>query len=461
MKRWKSIAGTILLTLFVGIFVGNGNLFAQRQGRQHFGGKQHAMFWAQLTEAQQQQMQEKLKELRGQNATRAEINAVIKEMLTGFGIKMPDNFGQRQGRANFARGQQGTFGLNLTDEQRTAVRDKIKELRQAGKTPAEIHTAAGELLQSFGITLPDNWAEMQGRRMGRGRHPAFMSRLTDEQRKELREKTKAMRDEGKTPAEIHAAAGEMLQSFGVTLPDNWAEMQGRRMGRGRHPAFMSRLTDEQRKELREKTKAMRDESKTPAEIHAAVGELLQSFGVTLPDNWDQQMRFHGRRGHKGTFWAKLTQEQRTALREKIKAMKDSGAKPAEIRKAVREMLQEFGINPREMRNGRRDQNNRRMQGKAGAARQQTGLEARNYPNPFNPETNIEYTLQNPEKVTLRIYNVNGQVVRTLLNGSQSAGTHTVLWNGRNERGAMVPSGLYFYRIDAGKNSLTQGMILMK
>ena len=73
----------------------------------------------------------------------------------------------------------------------------------------------------------------------------------------------------------------------------------------------------------------------------------------------------------------------------------------------------------------------------------------NFPNPFNPETTIKYNLAEGANVQLRIYNVVGQVVRTLVAEQQGAGRYTVRWNGTDDRGVSVSSGIYFYQIAAG------------
>jgi hypothetical protein len=78
----------------------------------------------------------------------------------------------------------------------------------------------------------------------------------------------------------------------------------------------------------------------------------------------------------------------------------------------------------------------------------------NYPNPFNPETTIEFTLPRPEKVRVIIYDMRGNLVRTLLDGAQkSPGQYRLNWNGLDDRGKPVSSGVYFYRIQT--NSFTQ------
>jgi hypothetical protein len=88
----------------------------------------------------------------------------------------------------------------------------------------------------------------------------------------------------------------------------------------------------------------------------------------------------------------------------------------------------------------------------------------NYPNPFNPSTTISFALPESGRLTLRIYSVTGQLVRELVHGEMASGRHTVSWNGRNDLGAQVASGLYFYRLEAqsqnGKATFTQTRRLM-
>ncbi len=87
--------------------------------------------------------------------------------------------------------------------------------------------------------------------------------------------------------------------------------------------------------------------------------------------------------------------------------------------------------------------------------------AQNYPNPFNPETEIRYALPQAERVTIEIFNVLGQKVRTLLNTQQNAGYYNVRWNGRDNNGRLAGSGLYIYRISAGSFVAARKMILLR
>ncbi len=90
----------------------------------------------------------------------------------------------------------------------------------------------------------------------------------------------------------------------------------------------------------------------------------------------------------------------------------------------------------------------------------------NYPNPFNPETWIPYQLANPAEVTVTIYAANGAVVRTLDLGHQRAGSYAsrhraAYWDGRNEIGEQVASGVYFYTLSAGDFAATRKMLILK
>jgi len=85
----------------------------------------------------------------------------------------------------------------------------------------------------------------------------------------------------------------------------------------------------------------------------------------------------------------------------------------------------------------------------------------NYPNPFNPETNIEFSVPVGGRVSLKIYNVAGQLVKVLADDVYAAGRHSINWNGTNENGKNVASGVYFYRMESGQTTLMKKMILMK
>lgn len=85
----------------------------------------------------------------------------------------------------------------------------------------------------------------------------------------------------------------------------------------------------------------------------------------------------------------------------------------------------------------------------------------NYPNPFNPETEIQYSLAKADNVKLVIYNVLGQTVKTLVDEYQTAGTKLVHWDGKDENGNEVASGIYFYQIQSGDFMQSRKMILLR
>ena len=85
----------------------------------------------------------------------------------------------------------------------------------------------------------------------------------------------------------------------------------------------------------------------------------------------------------------------------------------------------------------------------------------NYPNPFNPSTAIRFGLPQEANVTVNVYSVTGEKVKTLVNGSYPAGYHTVQWDGRNETGVKTAAGVYVYELKAGGKRLVKKMILTK
>lgn len=90
----------------------------------------------------------------------------------------------------------------------------------------------------------------------------------------------------------------------------------------------------------------------------------------------------------------------------------------------------------------------------------------NYPNPFNPSTTIRFSLPSQSNAdylptTLRIYNVLGRMVRTLVDEPMAAGTHDVIWDGKDEQGNQVASGIYFYKLRSGDYEDTKKMVMMK
>jgi len=87
--------------------------------------------------------------------------------------------------------------------------------------------------------------------------------------------------------------------------------------------------------------------------------------------------------------------------------------------------------------------------------------SQNYPNPFNPETKIEYALKKTGHVTLYIYNVLGEKVKTLLDQDQPAGFYQINWDGKNDNGKPISSGIYLYKLEVNGFSEAKRMLLLK
>lgn len=85
----------------------------------------------------------------------------------------------------------------------------------------------------------------------------------------------------------------------------------------------------------------------------------------------------------------------------------------------------------------------------------------NYPNPFNPSTTISFYLPESGEVVLEVFNIKGQRVKTLLNEKKETGSHDYVWNGTDQNGRIVSSGVYFYKISIGTKSIVSKMLLMK
>ena len=87
--------------------------------------------------------------------------------------------------------------------------------------------------------------------------------------------------------------------------------------------------------------------------------------------------------------------------------------------------------------------------------------SQNYPNPFNPNTHIDFNLAGACQVKLEVYNILGNKVKTLVNGKLGAGHKSITWDGKDEQGKELASGIYFYRLKADEFTLTNRMLLLK
>ena len=85
----------------------------------------------------------------------------------------------------------------------------------------------------------------------------------------------------------------------------------------------------------------------------------------------------------------------------------------------------------------------------------------NFPNPFNPSTTIAFSLPNDSFVSSSIFNIRGQLVATISNRHFESGHHSVIWNGTDDHGRQLGSGIYFYQLKADNIKATRRMILLK
>ncbi len=85
----------------------------------------------------------------------------------------------------------------------------------------------------------------------------------------------------------------------------------------------------------------------------------------------------------------------------------------------------------------------------------------NHPNPFNPTTTISYQLPENSKVNIKVFNIAGQLVATLIDEEQQAGYHEITWDGRSNSDKTVPSGVYLYRVRTDNGSIARKMMMLK
>jgi hypothetical protein len=89
------------------------------------------------------------------------------------------------------------------------------------------------------------------------------------------------------------------------------------------------------------------------------------------------------------------------------------------------------------------------------------LLGQNYPNPFNPVTTIEFILPGAGNITLKVYNISGQHITTLAEGFHESGPHAEIWDGTDETGEAVSSGVYLYRLDTPAGAIMKKMVLLR
>jgi len=209
---------------------------------------------AKLTADQQAQIKAKIADLKQQGATRPQIWQAVKDMLTGWGIALP------QGMAGRGQG----FMEKLTADQRGQLSAKIEEMRQQGATPEQIHQAIADMLKGWGIELPARGAGMGAR---------LMAKLTPDQQQQLKTKLADLKQQGATREQIRQAVVDMLNGWGIAPPQRPA---------GAGWGVTAKLTADQRAQVKAKIADLRQQGATREQIHQAIADMLKSWGIEVP-----------------------------------------------------------------------------------------------------------------------------------------------------------------------------------
>jgi alkylhydroperoxidase/carboxymuconolactone decarboxylase family protein YurZ len=209
----------------------------------------------------------------------------------------------------------------LIEEQKEELKATVEGMKNAGASKEEIRSAVKDLLKSWGIT-PQNQGNQSQRR-------ELMSQLTEEQQQLLKTKIEEMKNAGASKEEIRSAVGSLLKSWAVTPQSQGNQSQSR--------DWMSRLTEDQKKELKLTVEAMKNDGASKEEIKSVVKNMLKTWGITPQKQENQSQRRE--------WMNQLTEEQKQELKATLEEMKNAGASKEEIRSTVKKMLKNWGITP--------------------------------------------------------------------------------------------------------------------
>jgi Spy/CpxP family protein refolding chaperone len=159
-------------------------------------------------------------------------------------------------------------GLNLTEEQKTAIRDKVIEMRKAGASEEDLRATRRQMLEALGYNVPEGSSRDHGR-------AGHFGRLSEEQQAAVRDVVKQMEQKGASREEIHASVRTMLEGLGMKVPEDSGKHHG---GAG----FFSQLSEEQRAAVRDMVEQMKQQGASREETRASVHQMLKSFGVAAP-----------------------------------------------------------------------------------------------------------------------------------------------------------------------------------
>lgn len=208
----------------------------------------------------------------------------------------------------------------LTEEQRATLHEEVQAMKDAGATRDEVREYVGQQLEEWGIAL--NEAAQPRKRLThrqrvphRGSQSMFLGQLTDEQRTEVHNLIEQMKADEVAPEEIRAAVGERLESMGITLPEC---PQG----------LASQLAEDQLAEIQQIRDELKEADATREEIHEAVTAKLDEWGIEVVRPQRMPRRGLGKN---------LSPEQRNLLHDTVQEMRDAGATREEIRDAIAEL----------------------------------------------------------------------------------------------------------------------------
>ncbi|MDP2361796.1 MAG: FlgD immunoglobulin-like domain containing protein [bacterium] len=351
-----------------------------------------------------------------------------------------------------------TTWQELDSHQKSELRLMQARHLDEGTDAVQARAERDELLRSWGLAAP---AAGQGLGRGQGAR-GFCQDLSQEQRQQLWQLRQRLESEGAGPAAMRAEHDKLLRSWGLEPPA---------AGRGRGPGACGvgmDLTKEQRQQLWQLRQRLESEGAEPAAIRTEHDQLLRSWGLEPPVAGPSRGRGPGACG----VGMDLTKEQRQQLWQLRQRLESEGAEPEAIRAEHDKLLRSWGVTP-PARGGRGPCG--KGLGGGGTPSLETGEGAAsptaagtvghllrgNHPNPFNPETVIRFALSEAGPVKLQIHDVEGRLVRTLVDGPQAAGEHQAVWKGDGEDGRPVASGTYFHRLETGGRLETGRMTLLR
>jgi DNA-binding transcriptional MerR regulator len=267
----------------------------------------------------------------------------------------------------------------------------------------------------------------------------FKQNLSEEQFEEFQAKIKAMREQGIPPQEMRQNVQKLLEEYGIDPSQQRPPHPGRHQ---LHGWLRNNLNEEQRQKVQDKLEELHEQDASREEVHAAIKTLVAEFGLELPEPGP---------GDRALF-ENLTPQQRQEMRQKRHELFQSGGTPEEVHQEMQKLLDQYS-----RLNNPNPEGNIEQEPEV----EEDGLAIRNYPNPFNPVTTFEYKLTEPARISLKIYNISGQLIRDLVSTYKQTGTYTVHWDGHSNNGQQVPSGVYFIQLTAGEESRSERIVLMK